>query len=131
MGHTEEQLREQFAKLQARNQVQVETILGFGADLDKRRQIDLTFWAPDENAAKIFVEACTRNEMPPRLAQGPTSKSADRRWAITCVIAASVNFMTAGENLETFILFADKFDCEYDGWGTAIVEAANPQKRPQ
>lgn len=32
--------------------------------------------------------------------------------------------MTTKENLVTFLLFADKFDCEYGGWGTAIVEAA-------
>ena len=43
-----------------------------------------------------------------------------------CHISASVSFMTTKENVVTFLLFADKYDCDYDDWGTAIVEAARP-----
>jgi hypothetical protein len=27
------------------------------------------------------------------------------------------------KNLVTFLLFADKYDCEYDGWDATIIEA--------
>jgi regulator of RNase E activity RraB len=62
--------------------------------------------------------------MSPNLVLGPVSPEGDQRWLVRCSIAASVTFMTTKENLVTFLLFADKFDCEYGGWGTAIVEAA-------
>ena len=124
MGCTDDQLRAQLERLQARNRAQVEVILTYGVDLNKTRNIDLSFWAPDEHAAKTFAEACQRNEMPPDAVRPPVPVGTDRRWLVTCAIDASVTFMTTTDNVATFIMFADKFDCEYDGWGTAIVEAA-------
>jgi hypothetical protein len=52
-------------ELMSRDTDQMAQIRTTGVDLDKKRQIDLTFWAPTENVAKVFIEACTRNEMPP------------------------------------------------------------------
>jgi Regulator of ribonuclease activity B len=126
MGRSDEELRAQLASLEARNRAQVEVIQSYGVDLNKTRKIDLSFWAPNESAAKAFAEACTRNEMPPAAVQPPAGVGTDARWLISCPISASVTFVTTQENVTTFILFADKFDCEYDGWGTAIVEAAGP-----
>jgi hypothetical protein len=125
MGRNEKELLAKHEELMSRDAAQIAAIKGFGIDLDKERQIEITFWAPDADTAKNFAEACKRNEMPPYLVLGPASSlEANQRWVIRCSFAATVNFMTAQENLVTFLLFADKFDCEYDGWGTAIVEVA-------
>jgi hypothetical protein len=125
MGRNEKELLAKHEELMSRDAAQIAAIKGFGIDLDKERQIEITFWAPNETAAKVLADACKRNEMPPYLVLGPASPSeANQRWVIRCSFAATVNFMTAQENLVTFLLFADKFDCEYDGWGTAIVEVA-------
>jgi hypothetical protein len=125
MGRNEKELLAKHEELMSRDAAQIAAIKGFGIDLDKERQIEITFWAPNETAAKSFAEACKRNEMPPYLVLGPASSSeANQRWVIRCSFAASVAFMTAQDNLVTFLMFADKFDCEYDGWGTAIVEVA-------
>ncbi len=125
MGKSDEELLAARAALMSRDTEQIAQIKGYGVELDKSRKIDLLFWAPDEAKAKLLVEAMKRNEMPPFMVLGPANdQEADRRWAIRCSIAASVTFITAKDNIETFILFADKFDCDYDGWGTAIVEAS-------
>jgi len=126
MGLTDEQLLSRRNTLMSRDLDQIAQIKNFGIDLDKQRPIDLTFWASTESATKVFVEACKRNEMPPHTMLAPTPSEANQRWLIRCGIHASVTFATAQENVETFILFADKFDCEYDGWGTAILEASRP-----
>jgi len=126
MSRTEEQLIAMRQALLARDTEQLAQIRNFGVDPAIHRQIDLTFWAPSEDAAKIFVEACKRNEMPPHTVMGPGAKEENKRWLIRCAITASVTFVTTPANVEIFILFGDKFACEYDGWGTAIVEAAAP-----
>ena len=116
MGKTDEELIAKRAALIARDVEQVGQIKGYGVELDKDRKMDLLFWAPDEARAKLLVEAMKRNEMPPFMVLGPANdEEADRRWAIRCSITASVAFITASDNIETFILFADKFDCDYDG----------------
>jgi hypothetical protein len=125
MGKTDEELIAQRVALVSRDTDLTAQVKAYGVELDKDRQIDLMFWAPDEAKAKLLVEAMKRNEMPPFLVLGPANeKEADRRWAIRCSITASVKFITTKDNIETFILFADKFDCDYDGWGTPIVEAS-------
>ena len=91
----------------SRNLGQIAQIKAYGVDLDKKRQIDLTLWAPDEAAAKVFLEASKRNEMPPNLTLGPASpRDANQRWLIRCPFAASVTFITTKENVVTFLLFA-------------------------
>ena len=126
MGRTEEELLAKRDQLMARDVDQVAAVRNYGVDLDKPRQIDLTFWARNKNAAETFVEACKRNEMPPQLVLDPAPSETNQRWFIRCSITASVTFVTTKENVVTFLLFADKYGCEYDGWGTAIVEAARP-----
>ncbi len=127
MGRRGEELIAKRDELVSRDVDQVAQIKAYGVDLDKKRQIDLTFWAPNEAAAKIFVEASKRNDMTPSLILAPASaREANQRWLIRCSIAASVTCITTKENVVTFLLFADKYDCDYDGWGTAIVEAAYP-----
>ena len=127
MGRTEAELIAKRDELMSRDIGQIAQIKAYGVDLGKKRQIDLTFWAPDEAAAKAFVEASKRNEMPPNLTLGPaSSRDANQRWLIRCSLSASITFITTKENVVSFLLFADKYDCEYDGWGTAIVEAAHP-----
>ena len=125
MGRTEEELIAKRDELMLRDIEIVAQIQAYAVDLDKTRQIDLTFWAPDESSAKILAEACKRNEMPPHTLLGPGATETNQRWLVRCPIAASVTFMTNKENVVTFLFFADKFNCEYDGWGTAIVEAAD------
>ena len=125
MGKTDEELIAKLGALRARDLDQVAQIKGHGVELEKDRKIDLLFWAPDEAKAKALVESLKKNEMPPFMILGPANDAeVDRRWAIRCSLSASVAFITAKKNIETFILFADKFDCDYDGWGTAIVEAS-------
>lgn len=126
MGRTDEELRDQLEKLRARDQELARAILGFGVDLNKPRKIDLSFWANDEESAKTFAAACERNEMPPGPLRPPPGIGTEKRWLVTCSIQASVTFVTARDNAATFLLFADKYGCVYDGWGTAIVEAARP-----
>ena len=124
MGRTDEELLAKRNELMSRDIVQIVQIKSYGVDLDKKRQVDLTFWSPTECAAKLFIEACERNGMPPSMLLGPAPSEANQRWLVRCSINASVTFMTTKENLVTYILFADNYDCEYDGWGTAIFEAA-------
>lgn len=126
MGRTDEELLVKRDQLMARDIDQMAAVRNYGVDLDKQRQIDLTFWAPNKDAAETFAEACNRNEMPPHLVVDPAPSETNQRWLIRCSITASVTFVTTKENVVTFLLFADKYDCEYDGWGTAIVEAARP-----
>jgi hypothetical protein len=124
MARSEEELLAQRDQLMSRNIDQIAAIRKYGVDLDKKRQIDLTFWAPTQSASELFAEACRRNEMPPNVVLDPAPSDRNQRWFIRCSILASVSFVTAEENVVTFLMFADKYDCEYDGWGTAIVEAA-------
>jgi regulator of RNase E activity RraB len=69
--------------------------------------------------------------MPSQTVLAPTPSDINQRWLIRCAISASVTFVTTKENLVTFLLFAHKYDCEYDGWGTAIVEAAGSMSPAQ
>jgi hypothetical protein len=131
MGKSDDELRAKMDELRVRDAEQVAQVRQYGVDLAKARQIDLTFWAPDEEKAKEFAEACTRNEMPPHTFLGPGAKEPNRRWLVRCAFSGSVNFVTDPENIGTFIMFADKYDCEYDGWGTAIVEAATGLEKPE
>jgi hypothetical protein len=125
MGRTEEELHRRALELEQRGFEQRAQVAAYGIDLAKRRAIDLTFWAPDEPTARKFVEALTRNEFQVTLVLGPARASEpDQRWVVRTALFASVDFVTTRDNLATFLLFADKYDCEYDGWGTAIVEAA-------
>jgi hypothetical protein len=127
MGLSDEALLAKRDALMLRDATLIEQLKHYGVDLDKRRVIDLSFWAPNESAAKKFAEACKRNEMPPKSVLGPVKPEGDQRWLIQCPFGCSPAFVTTKENVVTFLLFADKFDCEYDGWGTAIVEAAAPK----
>ena len=126
MGRTDEELLSRRNELMSRDVEQVAQITNYGVNIDEKRKSDLTFWAPTEQAARLFAEACERNEMQLGLVLGPGESETNRRWLVRCHISASVSFMTTKENLVTFLLFADKYDCDYDGWGTAIVEAVAP-----
>jgi len=125
MGRTNEELLAKRDELMSRDIDQIAAVANYHVDLNKERQIDLTFWAPTEAVAKLFAEVCKQNEMPPHTMLGPSSSETNQRWLIRCAFKASVNFLTTKENVVTFLLFADKYDCEYDGWGTAIVEASS------
>lgn len=125
MGRADDELKQRVFELETRDVQLRSEVAAYGVDLAKKRVIDLTFWAPDEKTARNLAEALTRNEMPPNLVLGPARlDEPNQRWAVRSPIVASVDFVTTKENLVTFLLFADKYDCEYDGWGTAIVEAA-------
>jgi hypothetical protein len=130
MGLADEALLAKRDALMSRDAALLEQLKNYGVDLSKKRVIDLSFWAPNEIAAKTFAEACKRNEMPPKRVLGPVKPEGDQRWLIQCPFAASPHFVTTKENVVTFLLFADKYDCEYDGWGTAVVEAAESLDQP-
>lgn len=123
MPRTDEELRARRDELMARDVGQIAALKNYKVDLDKDRQIDLTFWAPSEEVAKAFVEACARNEMQVHTLLGPGASEANKRWLIRTSLSASPRYISAKENVVTFLLFADKYDCDYDGWGTAVVEA--------
>ena len=72
MGLSDDALMKKRDELMSRDVDQIAQIREHGVDLEKARQIDLTFWAPDETAARQFAEAATRNEMPPIWVLGPT-----------------------------------------------------------
>lgn len=125
VSRTDDELRERRDDLQKRDLAQRAQLATYGVDPSARRRSDLTFWAPDENAAKRLADAMTKNEMSPPLVLGPNADgSGDRRWLLRTALAASVDFITATENVVTFLLFADGYGCDYDGWGTAVTEAA-------
>jgi len=127
MPRTDDEIQAAVSKLQARDQAQRQAILAYGINLAKERQMDLSFWAPNRADADLLREALERNGMTAVKVLAPVpAKSDDSRWLITAGMVASVDFMTTLDNVATFVLFADKYNCEYDGWGTAIVEAANP-----
>jgi len=125
MGRSDEELMCKRDELMSRDVQQVAEIQKYGIDLSKHRKIDLTFWAPSEPKAKELSAALERNGMPPHMVLGPGSSEANQRWLVRCSLSGSIQFITTKENLVTFLLIADKYDCEYDGWGTAIIEAAN------
>src|SRR5262249_36269509 len=112
--------------LQRRDEVQRSAIASYGIDLSKTRVLDLSFWAPDEQNATRLSDALQRNEGGTPVVLPPVDGS--RRWLVGVTLNASVDFITAKENVATFLLFADKYDCEYDGWGTALVEAAQKMR---
>jgi hypothetical protein len=120
MGRTDDELKAHLHALEARDQSQRVAIAAFGVDLSKRRAVDLTFWADDEAKATALAEALRRNELS-SVVRSPVAL--DGRWIVGASLEASVDWMTTRENIATFVLFADKYDCVYDGWGTAIVEA--------
>jgi hypothetical protein len=125
MGRTDEELRQKLQELEARDTQERSQVASYGVDLAKKRVIGLTFWAPDQTTANTLIEAMKRNELVPNLVLGPArADSLDQRWLVRAPFAGSVDFVTAQENVVTFIMFADKFGCDYDGWGTAIVEVA-------
>lgn len=124
MPRTEEQLRQELHRLQARDEVLRAEVAKYHVNLANAREIDLTFWAPDEASAVRLRGAFERNEMGNLTVMGPGADEANRRWLVRGSVSASVDFITTKENVATFLLFADGYDCEYDGWGTAIVEAA-------
>src|SRR5215813_8713345 len=123
MPSNEHELRQKLQALQRRDEAQRSAIASYGIDLGKRRVIDLSFWAPDEQSATRLSEALQRNESGTPVVLPPVDGSRSR-WLVGVTLNASVDFITIKENVATFLLFADKYDCEYDGWGTALVEAA-------
>lgn len=129
MPLSEEELRQRLTDLQSRDAVQCTQIAAFGVDLSQRRRLDLNFWTHDEASAKKLAEALARNAMPAGQALPPAGDPR-RRWSVSCSLVASVDFITTRENVATFLLFADKYGCEYDGWGTAVEEAAGPGPAP-
>jgi len=120
VGKTDEALKQHLHALEARDQTQRAAISALGVDLQTKRVIDVTFVARDESSAAALATALRRNELLATAA--PSSVSA--RWLVTGSLEASVDWITTRANIATFILFADKYECEYDGWGTALVEAA-------
>lgn len=123
MPRSEEELRAKRDELMLRDVGQIAALENYRVDLDKDRQVDLTFWAPNEEVAKAFAEACVRNEMHVHTLLGPGASETNKRWLIRTSCSASPRYISAKENVVTFLLFGDKYDCEYDGWGTAVVEA--------
>ena len=62
MPSDENELRQKLEALQRRDEVQRSAIASYGIVLSKRRVIDLSFWAPDEQSATRLSEALQRNE---------------------------------------------------------------------
>jgi len=115
MPSDENELRQKLEALQRRDEVQRSAITSYGIDLGKRRVIDLSFWAPDEQSATRLSEAWQRNEGGVPVVLPPVDGTRSR-WLVGVTLTASVDFITTKENAATFLLFADKYDCEYDGW---------------
>src|SRR4051812_12163272 len=101
MSRTDEQLLAKRNGLMSRDMDHIAQLRTYGIDLESKRKIDLTFWAPSESAAKAFIEASKRNEMSPHTVLGPAPSEANQRWLIRCGISASVKFVTTKENLVT------------------------------
>lgn len=101
---------------------QIAALRKFGVALDNVRHIDLTFWAPSESVAKTLTEACERNGLKTHSVLGPGAAERNQRWLVRATVVASPVWITQKANLVTFLLFADEYGCEYDGWGTAVGE---------
>lgn len=131
MPSTDEKLSRRRAALEQRDVAQRAVVAAYGVDPARRRIIDLTFWAPTREAAEQLAAAVVRNDMPAPRLSGPVDAGRGlTRWMACTSIMCSVDFITTRENLMTFLLFADQYDCEHDGWGTAIVEATQPGWKP-
>jgi len=125
MGRTDDELRQRRDDLEAQGAAQRAQLDAFNVDPAHQRKVDLTFWAPNEATAQTLAEALTKNELPRPLVLGPTGREGgDPRWLVRTSMMASVDFITQRENVVTFLLFADKYECDFGGWGTAVVEAA-------
>jgi hypothetical protein len=121
MGRTDEEIRAKFASQRAADEAHRKLISSLGGHLATDREMELTFIAPNAEKANELAQALTQNELRPQ----PVKKSAtDQRFFVVCTLAASVDVVTKEENVANFVLFADKYDCEYDGWGTRVTEAA-------
>ena len=124
MPRTDEELRRRRDELEQIDVQQRAQLAAYGVDPARVRKIDLTFWAPDEAAASRLAEAMTRNEMAAPLVLAPVPGATNQRWVVRTSLQASVDSITTRENVVTFLLFADKYDCDFGGWGTAVVEVA-------
>jgi hypothetical protein len=124
MPRSSDVLRQELNRLQKNDEVLRLEVAKFGVDLGKPRIVDLTFWAPDEPSAARLRDALMRNEAADVIMLGPGREEANQRWLVRGSICSSVDTITQKENVAVFLLLADENDCEYDGWGTAIVEAA-------
>jgi hypothetical protein len=125
MPASDSELKQRLEALQNRDEVQRATIASYGIDLAKTRRVELSFWAPDEHRAQLLSDALQRNEGGAPIVLPPADPNDARpRWLVGISMGVSIDFITAKDNVATFLLFADKYDCEYDGWGTALVEAA-------
>ncbi len=125
MAHTDEELMAIMQRLQQRDEQQRSVISAYGVDLSKERAIDLCFWSPDKPKAMELAGCLERNEISPVTVSPPLGNDPKQRWSVQTSIRSSVDFITKKENVATFVLIADKYDSDYDGWGTAIVEAAS------
>ena len=95
MGRSDDELRQKLLELENRDVQLRSDVAAYGVDLTKKRLIDLTFWAPNESAARKFAEALSRNEMPPNTVLGPAGPDEpNQRWVVCAPISASVDFAT-------------------------------------
>ena len=125
MPRTLEELREKLDELQRRDEEKRASILRCGADLREKQWLDLGFWAPDEDKAARLIEALTNPDYPEVTPVAvPPSGSGDpqQRWVVGLSIYESIEFITEPRTIAVFLLTADEFDCEYDGWGAEIVK---------
>jgi hypothetical protein len=113
----------------ARNKALLERLTELGVTLEAPRLIDCFFWAPDEAAATAVAERLTERGMTQIVTSPPTDAhdlwSAQGQMRISPALAGSEG-MT-----DTLMALALPFGAEYDGWGTAVEEAASKERSTQ
>jgi hypothetical protein len=121
LAHTDQELMACRDALVTRSAAQLAELTARHVDLNEQRKVDLQFSAPNEAAARTLAAAMVRNEMATPVIVAPDNESVER-WRVCVAMSASAEFIASRDNLVTFILFADEYDCDFDAW---ILETAH------
>jgi regulator of RNase E activity RraB len=102
----------------ARNRELLELIASKGADPNVPRDIDLHFWASNENAARKLSAALeARGYSPVAMKRAVADASL---WNVETNAHAAPLVVAAPAFVEDLVRLAAANDAEFDGWGTSI-----------
>ena len=93
----------------------VEVLRQQGVDLNSPRHIDLEFYAPSEEAARMLVASLARVSS----GEADISPSVkEPEWAVTYVVQATISSVIQPQAVEQRIRLAAAVGGTFDGWGT-------------
>jgi hypothetical protein len=113
---------EQIQGHDARNVALLARVRELGAPLDVARTIDCFFWAPSAAAAELLRDRLVAKGLENVLTSPPPDE--DAVWSVQGTLLIRPDVMGSRGMTSQLVELAAACDAEYDGWGTAIHEAA-------